>query len=346
MADATATIRPFTRPRPGRGRGRTDLESAEWISPWHGPYRVAALLPVRVPVACTPEVQRLPDGSTSGADREDEPLGGTPLGHRARSAVKWGLATAAAPGRLRPARGATLLIYHRVGGETPDERDLPSAAFEAQVAALSQERVVSLDTALDELASGDDSSKVVLTFDDGFEDLYTTAWPLLREAGLPFTIYVTTAYLDGTMHWPGSTSQHPGPALSWRQLEELASSPLVTIGNHTHTHPRPEDLSAEELDHCSELLEHRLGIVPAHYAFTWGVPVPHAAALLRDRFRSAATGFVGRNLPESDPIELARVPVRGTDPLPFFRAKLQGGLGPERAYERIVTAAKRSGISA
>jgi hypothetical protein len=38
------------------------------------------------------------------------------------------------------------------------------------------------------------------------------------------------------------------------------------------------------------------------------------------------------------------VPVRGTDPLPFFRAKLAGTLGPERAYERIVAAAKGFGL--
>ena len=263
--------------------------------------------------------------------------------HGPRRAIKRGLALAAIPTRRRPARGATLLIYHRIGGGTPDERDLPTAEFEAQIEELARFRVVALDAALDDLDRGDDSPKVVLTFDDGFAEVYATAWPLLRDAGLPFTLYVTTAYLDGTMHWPGSTSQHPGPALTWQQLEELAASPLVTIGNHTHTHARPEELSVEELDTCSELLEQRLGIVPQHYCFTWGVPVPAARPWLAERFRSAATGLLGRNRPNTDRLDLHRIPVRGTDPLPFFRAKLAGGLGPERAYEAIVQAAKRVG---
>ena len=263
-----------------------------------------------------------------------------------RRGLKRGLAAVERPlTRATSASGTTVLIYHRVGGGTPDERDLPTPEFEAQIKALTRHRVVSLDTALDELATGDDSPKVVLTFDDGFADVHTTAWPLLREAGLPFTLYVTTAYIGGTMHWPGSTSKHPGPALGWAQLEALAASPLVTIGNHTHTHARPEDLSAEELDRCSEQLEQRLGIVPAHYCFTWGVPVPAAKPLLASRFRSATTGLVGRNRPSTDPLELHRVPVRGTDPLPFFEAKLSGNLGAERAYERIVQAAKRAGAS-
>jgi peptidoglycan/xylan/chitin deacetylase (PgdA/CDA1 family) len=264
-----------------------------------------------------------------------------------RRALKRGLAAAVRPAELigRTTSGTTLLIYHRVGGGTPDERDLPTAAFEAQVEELTRHRVVALDTALDELDAGDDSPKVVVTFDDGFADVHTTAWPLLREADLPFTLYVTTAYLDGTMHWPGSTSRHPGPALTWSQLEELAASDLVTLGNHTHTHARPEELTAQELDTCSAWLEDRLGTVPAHYCYTWGVPVPQARGLLDARFRSAATGIVGRNRPGVDLLELARVPVRGTDPIGFFRAKLTGNLGAELAYDRIVRTAKRFGAT-
>jgi hypothetical protein len=261
-----------------------------------------------------------------------------------RRTLKRGLAAARPPRQRRATGGTTLLIYHRVGGRTPDERDLPKPEFEAQVEILRSHRVVALDVALDELAAGDDSPKVVLTFDDGFADVHTTAWPLLREAELPITLYVTTAYLDGVMHWPGSTSKHPGPALSWKQLEELAGHPLVTIGNHTHTHARPEALSAQEFDQCSELLETRLGVRPAHFCFTWGVPVPEARRLLAARFRSAATGHVGRNHPGQDLLALHRVPVRATDPLAFFQAKLSGDLRPEQTYERIVGAAKRIGL--
>jgi peptidoglycan/xylan/chitin deacetylase (PgdA/CDA1 family) len=266
-------------------------------------------------------------------------------GPQLRRTLKIGLAAAARPAEMlgRGASGTTILIYHRVGGGTPDERDLPTLEFEVQVEELSRHRVVHLDAALDELEAGDDSPKVVITFDDGFEDVHRTAWPLLRAAGLPFTLYITTAYMDGTMHWPGSTSRHPGPALGWNQLEELAASGLATIGNHTHTHARPDDLSIEELDTCSEMLERRLGIVPQHYCFTWGVPVPAARQLLDERFRSAATGLVGRNVQGQDLLGLHRIPVRGTDPIGFFRAKLTAGLGPERAYERIVRVAKGLG---
>ena len=83
--------------------------------------------------------------------------------------------------------------------------------------------------------------------------------------------------------------------------------------------------------------------MPAHFCFTSGVPVPRARPLLEERFRSAARGEVGRNHPSTVLLELRRVPVRGSDPLPFFRAKMAGELGPERTYERIVQTAKRLG---
>jgi peptidoglycan/xylan/chitin deacetylase (PgdA/CDA1 family) len=260
-----------------------------------------------------------------------------------RAALKRRLA--AVTGR-RPAAGLTVLIYHRVGGGTPDERDLPVEAFRAQMDVLTRYRVLSLDDALAELAVGDDRPKVVITFDDGFADVHSPALPILEERGLPFTLYVATGYLGGLMHWDGSTAKAPGPALTWDQLGEVAASPLCTIGNHTHNHVRPERLTEEELDACSEALSSRLGVTPRHFAYTWGIAVPAMEPALRARFASAVTGVVGRAAPGADPLRLPRVPVRGSDPIEFFEAKLTGHLLPERTYALIVAAAKRAGLQA
>jgi hypothetical protein len=66
-------------------------------------------------------------------------------------------------------------------------------------------------------------------------------------------------------------------------------------------------------------------------------------AELRARFRSAATGLVGDIRPGVDPMRLRRVPVRGSDPIEFFRAKVEGNLWQERAYGAAVGLAKRVG---
>ena len=240
----------------------------------------------------------------------------------------------------------TVLLYHRVGGRTSDELDVATADFAAQLDALVGHDVVSLDTGLDRLAGGDARPTVVLTFDDGFADLHTHAWPLLRERALPFTVYLATSFVAGPLTWEGATRGNPGRALDWDQLAEMAGTGLCTVANHTHTHPGPDGLTPAELDACSGLIEDHLGTTPRHFAFTWGIEVPSARAELAARFRSAATGRVGRNEPGGDPLALRRVPVRRTDPLPFFRAKLAGRLGPERAYETAVRWAKRAGARA
>ncbi|AXI76648.1 polysaccharide deacetylase family protein [Peterkaempfera bronchialis] len=265
----------------------------------------------------------------------------------ARTRVKQHLARAAGS---RPAEGATLLIYHRVGGGSPDELDVSTADFTAQMdllADLPGRPVVPLDEAVDRLERGNRTGTAVLTFDDGFADVYDHAWPVLRERGLPFTIYLASGHIGGEMRWEGSTAKAAGaPALTWDQLAEMTAGGLCTVANHTRSHARPQLLSTAELDACGDDIEQHLGTRPRHYAYTWGVPVPHMEPALRARFRSAATGEVGRNLPGFDPVRLRRVPVRRTDPLDFFRAKLTGRLLPERAYARLVAAAKAVGVRA
>ena len=258
-----------------------------------------------------------------------------------REALKRGLSVI--PGG--PSSGASLLIYHRVGGGSRDELDVSVEQFRAQLDALAGQQVTPLDDAVDALQRGDTAPRVVLTFDDGFRDVYENAWPELRRRELPFTIYLTTGYVGESMRWEGSTAREQGaPALTWTQLREMVDSGLCTIGNHTHTHVPPELLTAAELDRCTELVGQELGVVPQHFAYTWGIPVPALAEELSARFRTCATGALGRNLPGADPLQLQRIPVRRTDPLPFFRAKLRGELVPERLYGRIVSAAKGVGM--
>ena len=257
---------------------------------------------------------------------------------RLRYTIKQGLA---AIGGKAPASGITVLIYHRVGGGSDDERDVPLRSFESQLGILSNYRIVSLDDALDGLDSGDRRHKVVITFDDGFGDVSEHAWPLLAARQMPFTLYLATAFIDGEMTWAGSTARGTGAGLTRSQLAKLAASPLCTIGNHTHTHARPELVDEAEIDRCSDVIESIAGSRPRHFAFTWGVAVPGLDEALRARFRSAATGVVGRNLPGCDYMRLRRIPVRSSDPPDFFAAKLRGNLFPERAYGALTRSAKR-----
>src|SRR5262245_65568140 len=71
----------------------------------------------------------------------------------------------------RTPRGVVVLIYHRVGGGSGLQVDLPVGQFEAQIAWLAScGNVVTLDDALarlDHVTNGEHDARVVVTFDDG-----------------------------------------------------------------------------------------------------------------------------------------------------------------------------------
>lgn len=122
------------------------------------------------------------------------------------------------PGALRPLhdRGRRPLIvlgYHRIQDlhqprSQPLDPDLVSATpveFAWQMQHLRQNHeVVSLEQVVQHLDGGTALPRraVAVTFDDGFTDTYHTAFPILREYGIPAALFVTTDYLgSGDVFW-------------------------------------------------------------------------------------------------------------------------------------------------
>ncbi|MGA7416237.1 MAG: GNAT family N-acetyltransferase, partial [Bryobacteraceae bacterium] len=94
---------------------------------------------------------------------------------------------------------ARIFFYHRVN----DNRDpfFPACStdvFERQIRFLAKHyQVVKMAEMLDRLEQGDPSGHMVaITFDDGYEDSYQQAYPILRRYNLPATIFLTTAPID------------------------------------------------------------------------------------------------------------------------------------------------------
>jgi peptidoglycan/xylan/chitin deacetylase (PgdA/CDA1 family) len=74
---------------------------------------------------------------------------------------------------------------------------------------------------------------VALSFDDGYEDFYTNAWPLLKKYNAKASLYVIT-------------SRNGGDYLTKEQIKEIDHSQLVEIGSHTVSHPQLSRLSPVE----------------------------------------------------------------------------------------------------
>ena len=261
----------------------------------------------------------------------------------ARTAVK---SSAAAVDLVRrPTPGITILIYHRVGASTGGQMDLSPAAFDEQLAWLrATQRVLTLDQALIELgaerAAGERASApgsppgpagtgVVLTFDDGTADWVDHVLPALERHRVPATFYVATSFVDEQRPFPGD-----GVPITWDGLKELASSSLVTIGSHTHSHALMDRIPvpdiARELDRSVTLLWERVGVEAEHFCYPKALrgSAP-AEAAIKVRFRSATLAGTRANLPGVDPYRLTRSPIQPTDGQRWFRRKATGGMAFE-----------------
>ena len=95
----------------------------------------------------------------------------------------------------------TILMYHAVIRALLPVYEwcfVDAAAFRSQMLYVKQRfRVLTLSEAVERLKHGKiDRPTVVLTFDDGFQNNYDVAFPILRDAGIPATVFLTTGLVS------------------------------------------------------------------------------------------------------------------------------------------------------
>lgn len=125
---------------------------------------------------------------------------------------------------------AVILVYHHVAEDPPPSTSVTPEVFERHLDYLERNdyRVRPLPAVLERLRAGEPvpDKTVVLTFDDAYRSVHSEAWPRLRARGWPFSVFVSTSYID----------QGLANYMDWEELRELRQAG-VTLGNHTHSHP-------------------------------------------------------------------------------------------------------------
>jgi hypothetical protein len=144
-----------------------------------------------------------------------------------------------------------ILAYHGIA-DVPPRHDpaqlfVPPRRFRSQVRQLKRRgyEFVHVRELARRLHLGTELRAVcALTFDDGSEDNATVLAPLLREVGVPGTLYVCPGLLGRPYRWvePEANVRF----LDADQLAELSREPLIEVGSHTREHPLLTWASAEE----------------------------------------------------------------------------------------------------
>jgi len=153
------------------------------------------------------------------------------------------------------ARGVPVLMYHSFGPDKPgwlwNHLVMPAEVFQRQMRALRENgwTTISLAALHDHLARGAPlpEKPLVLTFDDGYLDNHTYAWPILKEYGHSAVIWVSTDFVDPAAE-PRPTLEDARAGriqagelplrgyLSWAEMREMTASGAIEIQSHAVTH--------------------------------------------------------------------------------------------------------------
>ena len=112
------------------------------------------------------------------------------------------------------------------------------------------------------MEEGIDKNYLLLTIDDGFSSFYQNAWPVLKKKKIPFIIFISTEAVGNHGY------------MDWKQIKEIASSELVTIGNHSHTHEYLIDWNdnkiKSDIETSIKIFKNELGYSPNIIAYPFG----------------------------------------------------------------------------
>jgi poly-beta-1,6-N-acetyl-D-glucosamine N-deacetylase len=191
------------------------------------------------------------------------------------------------PSAARAADSAVVFMYHRFGEATFPTTNIRLDQFEAHIQELTSGRYTVLPLpeiarALREGRSLPDRT-MGLTADDAYLSIYTEAFPRLKKAGLPFTLFVATEPIDHRVKG----------MMTWDQIREMAAAG-VEIGGHSVNHPHMPLLDPErqrrEIEESNRRFEAELGKKPALFAYPYGEADGSALSLARESGAAAAFG--------------------------------------------------------
>ena len=245
--------------------------------------------------------------------------------------------------RRHPSRDLRVLCYHRVNdypreklSRIGQEGSVSAREFDEQLAYLRRKgyRSINSSALTRYLLRETDlpSRSILITFDDGYEDNYLCAFPLLKKHGFEAIFFLTTDYIGNgrVFDWDLDGDPSLSKTLTWRQVLEMKASGIA-FGSHTKSHTLLTKLGIEEarseLKGSKEEIENRTGEAVQFLAYPFGIFDQALQALAREvGYVGVFTSIPGTNLQGDDAYALKRREVTASDTGFVFKMKVAGAL--------------------
>ncbi len=191
--------------------------------------------------------------------------------------------------------------------------------FEHQLRFMCEEgyQAIALKDAIALIRSGEPipEKRLLITFDDGYQNNLTHALPILKKYGFTATIFITTDRCGQMNDWPNQHASIPKlPMLSWDEIKTLDMEG-IDIGAHTQSHPNLAEVDLRqaeaEIQGSQKILEDKLGHSVPHFAYPFGKYNDGVKAIVKQTFQGAISTIPGRVNQHSDLYALKRINAAG-----------------------------------
>jgi len=217
-----------------------------------------------------------------------------------------------------------ILMYHYISDPPPGSDRLryslsvTPANFDAQMSYLQQAgfRAITLEDLYNYLMQGTPlpDKPIILTFDDGYEDAFTFAMPILQKHGFLGTFFVLTG--------PADRDGEEGCYLTWKQIATMSAAGMdmeLHGREHVDLRNRPNDFLVHQIAGGRDSIEAHTGRPVRWFAYPSGHYDAAVVRVLKSAgFVGSATTAYGRTHTASGFFDLQRVRINGSDTLEIF----------------------------
>lgn len=206
-------------------------------------------------------------------------------------------------------------MYHSVGNSDLFG-NVSVNRFQRDIAAIDRKYdIVSLSKILE--GGNEDSEQIALTFDDGFRNFYTDVYPVLDEFDVPATVFVSSTFigdqnLERIRDRLAVSADVSEVIMTESQIQELLATDLVTLGNHTRTHPRLATITDQgvlrsEIHDAQTDLQERFDAPVDFFAYPHGSYTEDVVEVVREFHDAAVSTRHGLFRGDLDRYDLPRI---------------------------------------